>query len=297
MKEQAQNYKVSGLSPNRRYKDRLFCYIFGAEENRKYLLSLYNAINHTEYADAGDIEITTLEDVIYIRMKNDVSFILDSELNLYEHQSTFNPNMPLRGMMYFSSLYMQYLTVIKKDLYGTTLVKIPTPRYYVFYNGEREYPDRMELKLSDAFDKPDDTGDFEWTAVMLNINQGRNKDLLEKCRALREYSDYVAMVRENHKTMSINEAIDKAVDSAIKKNYLNGFFKKHKEGVAGMSLTEYNEAEFVANRLEEGIAEGENLMSSLIRLLLKDNRNSDIELAATDKDARKRLYKEYGLMQ
>ena len=138
-----------GIKVNREYKDRLFRMIFGAEENKHYLLSLYNAINHTSYTKKEDIEITTLEDVIYVKMKNDVSFLLDSQLSLYEHQSSYNPNMPLRGMMYFSHLYLQILSKQKRDIYSNSLVKIPTPRYIVFYNGDEKEEEYIELKLSD----------------------------------------------------------------------------------------------------------------------------------------------------
>ena len=145
----------SNATVNSKNKDLLFRFIFGAEENKKHLLSLYNAINNTNYTNTDDIEINTLSDVIYIRVKNDVSFILYSDMSLYEHQSTFNPNMPLRGMIYFSNLYSQFISEHCKNIYGKTLVKIPTPRYIVFYNGNDSYPDKLELKLSDAFETPD----------------------------------------------------------------------------------------------------------------------------------------------
>ena len=246
-----------GIKVNREYKDRLFRMIFGAEENKHYLLSLYNAINHTSYTKKEDIEITTLEDVIYIKMKNDVSFLLDSQLSLYEHQSSYNPNMPLRGMMYFSHLYLQILSKQKRDIYSNTLVKIPTPRYIVFYNGDEKEEDYIELKLSDAFEKEDKTGRFEWTASMLNINFGKNQELLGKCKALYEYASYIEKVKKYKKKMSLREAVDRAVNEAIEENYLDGFFRTHKEGVIDVSLTEYNEAEFIENRREEGRKEGE----------------------------------------
>ena len=245
------------IKVNREYKDRLFRMIFGAEENKHYLLSLYNAINHTSYTRKEDIEITTLEDVIYIKMKNDVSFLLDSQLSLYEHQSSYNPNMPLRGMMYFSHLYLQILSKQKRDIYSNTLVKIPTPRYIVFYNGDEKEEDYIELKLSDAFEKEDKTGRFEWTASMLNINFGKNQELLGKCKALYEYASYIEKVKKYKKKMSLREAVDRAVNEAIEENYLDGFFRTHKEGVIDVSLTEYNEAEFIENRREEGRKEGE----------------------------------------
>ena len=241
---------------NREHKSLLFCFIFGSEENKKYLLYLYNAINNTNYTNIDDIDINTLSDIIYIRMKNDVSFILDSNMSLYEHQSTFNPNMPLRGMMYFSNLYSQFLSDKHKNIYGKALVKIPTPRYIVFYNGNDNYPDRLELKLSDAFENPDNSGRFEWTATMLNINKGHNLDIMNKCQALSQYSNFIAKVEEYHQTMPIKESIDLAVEYAISNNYLDGFFKKHKETIMFSCLTEFNEEVFRKGIREEGYVDG-----------------------------------------
>jgi len=244
------------VTVNREHKSTLFCYIFGAEENRQYLLSLYNAVNDTSYTNIEDIEINTIEDIIYIRMKNDVSFILDTDMNLYEHQSTYNPNMPLRGLLYFSTLYSQFISEKNKNIYRNPLVKIPTPRYIVFYNGDDSYPDRMELKLSDAFERPDTSGSFEWTATMLNINKGHNQDIMNKCLALFQYSDFIAKVKEFKKSLPIKDAVDKAVNYAIANNYLDGFFKKHKEGIMFSCLTEFNEEAFRKDIHDEGYSEG-----------------------------------------
>ena len=246
----------SDVTVNGKNKDLLFRFIFGAEENKGHLLSLYNAINNTNYTNTDDIEINTLSDVIYIRVKNDVSFILYSDMSLYEHQSTFNPNMPLRGMIYFSNLYSQFISEHCKNIYGKTLVKIPTPRYIVFYNGNDSYPDKLELKLSDAFETPDPSGQFEWTATMLNINQGHNQEIMAKCQALFQYSDFNAKIKENKQSMSIEDAVDKAVDYAIANNYLDGFFKKHKEGIMHSCLTEFNEEVFRKGIHEEGYNDG-----------------------------------------
>ncbi len=248
----------SNVTINSKNKDLLFRFIFGAEENKHHLLSLYNAINNTNYTNTDDIEINTLSDVIYIRVKNDVSFILYSDMSLYEHQSTFNPNMPLRGMIYFSNLYSQFLSEHCKNIYGKTLVKIPTPRYTVFYNGYDSYPDKLELKLSDAFETPDTSGQFEWTATMLNINQGHNQEIMDKCQALFQYSDFNAKIKEYKQSMSFEEAVDKAVDYAIANNYLDGFFKKHREGIMHSCLTEFNEEAFRKGIHEEGYNDGFN---------------------------------------
>ena len=97
---------------NRQYKDRLFKRIF---RDKKDLLELYNAMNDTNYSNPEEIEVNTLEGVVYMGMKNDVSFLFTEVLNLYEHQSTFNPNLPLRGLLYFAKLYQKIIGP-RKDL-------------------------------------------------------------------------------------------------------------------------------------------------------------------------------------
>ncbi len=241
---------------NRKYKDRLFRLVFGAEENKKYLLSLYNALNGTNYQNEDDLEITTLDDAIYMHMKNDVSFIIECNLDLFEHQSTFNPNMPLRGFMYFGHLYDQYIKVTNQDIYGKKLVKIPTPQYIVFYNGTDEYEDRIDLKLSDAFINKDASGSFEWTATMININAGHNNDLMDKCEALKEYSNFIQLVRDYQKTMSIDLAVDMAVKNAEQWNCLGNYLKKHRSEVVNVVLTEYDEKLHEETCYAEGLQDG-----------------------------------------
>ena len=139
---------------NRNHKDALFRFIF---KNPKDLLSLYNALNDTDYTDVSDLTVTTLEDIVYMSYKNDISFILGSEMSLFEHQSTFNPNMPLRGLFYFSTLYKKYVAENNIDIYSSKRAQIPIPRYIIFYNGRQEMPERCTLRLSDAFSKVCDT--------------------------------------------------------------------------------------------------------------------------------------------
>ncbi len=130
------------------HKDRLFRMIF---REKKELLSLYNAVNGTSYTNAEDLEIVTLENAIYMNMKNDLAFIMDSYLNLYEHQSTYSPNMPLRDLFYIAKELQGQID--HRDLYRNTLIKIPTPRFLVFYNGSEEQAEKKYLRLSDAFQK------------------------------------------------------------------------------------------------------------------------------------------------
>ena len=121
---------------NPKYKDRLFCTIFGKEKYKKYALDLYNAVNGSDYGynKLHDLEIISLDDAVYIKMKNDVAYLMAGNIALYEHQSSINPNMPIRGFMYFGELYSKLLKRNGARLYNRMLIKIPTPQYVVFYN-------------------------------------------------------------------------------------------------------------------------------------------------------------------
>lgn len=252
---------------NPEYKDRLFRFIFGAEENRAYLLSLCNAVGNTDYTNLDDIEITTLNDVLYIKMKNDISFLIGSQMSLYEHQSSFNPNMPIRGMQYFAELYAKYIKEKGINIYGSTLKKIPTPKYIVFYNGTIEQPDVVKLKLSSAFQVPDDTGEFEWTATMLNINYGHNQQLMERCQPLREYAYFVKLIRENSQIMSLKDAVDTAIDKAENLKYIGSFLSKCRSEVNAMLLTEFNQKSYDNELFEEGKkAEQDKRMRKMIKM-------------------------------
>lgn len=159
---------VGSPTPALTYKDRIFRMIF--KEKREFL-DLYNAMNGTHYTNPDELTVTTLDNAIYLGMKNDVSFLLQDTLSLYEHQSTDNPNMPLRNLLYVSDIYSQLTWTA--DLYGSRLVRIPEPRFIEFYNGTKELPERCERKLSDAYANPTDSPALELTTTVLNINPGK----------------------------------------------------------------------------------------------------------------------------
>ena len=258
-------YSATG-SFNRQYQDRLFKAIFGREEHKDWLLSLYNALNGSSYTDPSAIEINTIEGIIYVTMKNDISFLIDSQLNLYEQQSSYNPNMPLRGLMYFSQLYQKYISKQRKDIYSSALLKIPTPQFIVIYTGSTELDDVKELKLSDSFEVPDTSGRFEWTATVVNISKGHSLKLLEQCPPLRDYAVYVSRIKGNVAAgMTKEDAVNEAMEYSIEHNLLNGYFLEQKMEVLNMSLTEFDQEEYDRNRFNDGkevgiaigIAEGE----------------------------------------
>jgi hypothetical protein len=247
------------MSPNvmTKYKDRLFRYLFGTEETKENTLSLYNALNKSNYTNPDDLKFYTLEDVIYIYMKDDVAFILDDYLSIWEQQSTINPNMPLRGMQYTCQTYEKYIAEYQCSKYSSKKILLPTPKYMVFYNGTQEQPEYTEMRLSDSFLKPIDSGAYEWTAYCYNINKGKNKELFDRCKVLSDYAELISRIRENkNNDMSTKEAVDRAVAACIKDGILKGFLKKHQAEVNDMLLTEFDEELYTKTIREESYEEG-----------------------------------------
>lgn len=248
----------------RSYKDRIFRMIF---KEKEALLALYNAMNDTEYTNTDDLIITTLENAIYLGMKNDISFVIFDWLFLYEHQSTQNPNMPLRNLFYVADLY----SALTRDefLYGEIAVSIPAPQFVVFYNGEKEMEERVVLKLSDLYKPTVEHPSLELETIVLNINKGYNVALMEKCRELHDYSTFVALVREKQRSgLPLILAVNDAVEECIRNNVMADFLRKNRAEVLKVSIYEYDEEETykllkrqyenagLARGMEKGIAEG-----------------------------------------
>ena len=223
------------LIANRNYKDTIFRMLFSDKKN---LLSLYNAVNGTSYADSEELEIVTLENAIYMGMKNDLAFIVDTGLVLYEHQSTYNPNIPLRNLFYISSEYQELVN--HKSLYSSRLQKLPAPAFLVFYNGTEKKEDRWVEYLSEAYEKQTGEPNLELKVITLNINDGHNRKLMEQCQILREYAQYVASVRNYAREMELDEAVERAVNECIQEGILEEFLQKNKARVIAMSIFEYD---------------------------------------------------------
>ena len=251
------------LVANRKFKDTVFRMLFSDKEA---LLSLYNAINNSHYTDSGALEIVTLENAIYMGMKNDLAFILDMNLYLYEHQSTMNPNIPLRDLFYIAAEYQKL--VDKKSLYSSALQKIPNPHFIVFYNGSTLIDDCYTSRLSDAFYHTTDNPSLELIVTTFNVNAGHNTKLMSHCQILKEYSIYVAKVRSFAEQMPLDDAVQKAVTECIQENILTDFLRKNQAEVIAMSIFEYDKveeekklrkAEFdagVEQGLKQGVAQG-----------------------------------------
>lgn len=223
-------------------------------ENKEKLLELYNAVSGRNYEDPDLLEINTLDNAIYMSMKNDISFLIDARLSLYEHQSTYSPNLPLRFLLYLADLYsdMTYDT----NLYGSKMIKIPAPRFVVFYNGQQEQPDRRILKLSDLYTKEDEHA-LELEVLMLNINKGHNRELLEASHTLWEYAEYTGRVREYARKDTIERAVERAVSECIQEGILKEFLEKNKAEAMKVSIYEYDEERHIRQEREDAWEEGE----------------------------------------
>lgn len=237
------------------YKDRVFRLLF---KDKKRLLELYNALNDTAYTEVDDLTVNTLENAIFMKMKNDISFLIGCDMFLYEHQSTYCPNMPLRGLLYLTDLYKKQIRDI--DLGIRKRIMIPTPHYIIFYNGTERCEEEFLQRLSDSYEN-DKNGCLELAVRTLNINHGHNKELMDKCKPLSDYSYFIAEIRKNLKTMSMEQAVAAAVDTCIKEDILQDFLLEQKAEVIAMSIYEYNE-EYVKKTLHDegydaGLAEGE----------------------------------------
>lgn len=282
---------------NKEHKDRLFSFLFGSGERKEWTMSLYNAVNGTSHTDAEEIQFTTIQNAIYMGMKNDLSFALFYVMNIYEQQSTFNPNMPVRQLMYAGKLYDKYIHMNSLNIYGKRAVRLPIPRLVVFYNGTEGNEDTI-LKLSDAFSPDQDIAesDIEVRVRMININYGQNPALMKACRPLEEYAWFIEQIRENKINMDIEAAVDKAIDDMPEDYVIKPLLLENRVEVKDMCLTEYNEAETMKLFKEEGREEGEDRLGKLISLLLAGGRTSDAQRAAASKEVRAALYQEFNII-
>ena len=258
------------LTANKKYKDTVFRMLFS---DRKNLLSLYNAINGTGYENPEELEIVTLESAIYMGVKNDLAFIIDTNLFLYEHQSTYNANMPLRDLFYIAGEYQKLVN--HKSLYSSALQKIPAPNFIVFYNGTEKKKERWENLLSEAYENQTGDPNLELRVVTLNINEGHNRELMEQCQILREYAQYVAKIRNYTKEMELDAAVERAVNECIHEGILTDFLRMNRAEVITMSIFEYDKEEEEKKlrkaEFEAGVAEGE----------IKAKKEATIEMAKT----------------
>ncbi|UTC77353.1 hypothetical protein E4O04_04790 [Treponema sp. OMZ 799] len=247
-------------SSNRKYKDSVFVDLFAEDEKAKEnFLSLYNALHNTTLKDTGQLKNIRLDQVLYMTFYNDVSYLVENKIIvLAEHQSTINPNMPLRCLEYVSRLYETLFE--SKEKYSRKLLNIPTPEFYVFYNGEEPFPCDKTLKLSDAFMEKTEKPNLDLTVKVININQQNHHPILENCKMMYEYTLFVETVRR-WKKEDFQNGFQKAIEECIQNNILRDYLKRKTKEVINMLLAEYDyETDIAVQRAEEreiAFAEGE----------------------------------------
>ncbi len=236
----------------RNHKDNVFCMLY---RDRKNLLSLYNAMNGTSYEKEEELEVVTLEEAICMKMRNDAAFVIDSRLNLYEQQASVNPNMPLRDLYYVTEELKKLAPPGR--LHQRTKVKIPAPKFVVFYNGTAKQPERQVYRLSDLFYREEKDPELELKVTVFNINTGYNGELLGKCESLRGYMTFVNKVRDKKASMlRLEEAVRQAVDECISEGILTVFFRENREEIVEMGIYEFDQELYDKILLEDGKAIG-----------------------------------------
>ena len=238
---------------NRKIRDTVFCHFMS---NESHLLSLCNALNDTGYDESSDITINTLEGSFFSNIKNDISFLLNNLMVvLIEHQTTINPNMPLRFLSYVDELYKRYTSTSHKKIYGDDLIKIPAPEFYVFYDGNDTSFEQQTLKLSDAFGTQ--SNKLELTVHVYNLADGMNDELKRKCLPIGEYSIFSNAYKHfRQQKMEIDHAVDAAIKYCLENNVMVDYLKNNQKEVIDMFGFEWNEKEEREALLEIGEERG-----------------------------------------
>jgi hypothetical protein len=248
------------MGANTKYKDSMFSLLFSDPD---ILRNLYAALKGISLPADVPVTINTLQDVLFMDRVNDISFEIGGKLVvLIEHQSTINPNMALRLLLYIARVYEKIIG--DKNIYASKLIPIPRPEFYVLYNGKTPYPDNATLKLSDAFESGTELGlpekgvpALELEVTVLNITMGRNEEIVKRCETLAAYSAFVGKVEEYEKgEAGREESIKKAIKYCIEHDILRDFLNENSSEVMNMLMTEWNWDDALAVRFEEGLEEG-----------------------------------------
>ena len=246
---------------NRRYKDSVFVDFFSEDRTAKAnFLALYNALHGTDYQSTAILKNIRLKQVLYMSFANDVSYLVDNKIIvLAEHQSTINPNMPIRCLEYIARLYEQFYK--SKEKYSRKQLAIPTPEFYVFYNGKEPYRGDSLLKLSDSFTQKHNEYALELSVKVVNINYDKASEILKLCKPLKQYSLFVDAVRRNI-AVDKEHGFEKAIKECIQNDILREYLQRKSKEVLNMLIGEYDYDTDIAVQREEsfdmGLAEGKS---------------------------------------
>ena len=238
------------------YKDSLFRFLFGQEANKEWLLSLYNTLNHSNYQNPDDIELTTIQDILYLGMKNDISFIIQDNMVLLEHQSTISKNIAIRFLLYYAKVLEAYLKTKGINIYRHTRIQLPNPQFIVLYNGLEKAKEYEETGLSINYT---DTDIIDMKVKFYNLNKGHNEGLKEGCEVLKEYCWVNDQIVSNRDKMNLEEAVELMYKNLPEDFKIYKIMMKHKVEVRGMVLSTFDKETFGKTMYEDGYDEGRQL--------------------------------------
>ena len=267
---------------NRRYKDSVFVDLFSNDSTAKdNFLALYNALYNTNYQSTDILKNMRLKQTMYMSFANDVSYLVDNKIIvLAEHQSTVNPNMPLRCLEYVTRLYEHIQN--PRDRYSRALKKIPVPVFYVFYNGRENIPAQKILRLSDSFIKQPETPTLELVVKLININYDKDSRIVKRCEPLGQYSRFVEAVRR-HIAVDKEHGFENAIKECIKNDILREYLQRKSREVVNMLIAEYDYDTDIAVQREEAsrIAFAEGREQGITQGISQGSRQKSLEIAKT----------------
>lgn len=302
------------MAGNREYKSDVFSMLM---QDKRRALELYNAMNDTDYDNPDEVEMVTLAGGISLSVRNDASFVVGDNLSIYEHQSTVCPNMALRSLIYFVAVIKERISgrhrqIVDDDggnyadgrqhgrnIYGKSLIKIPTPKFVVFYNGAEKQPEEMTQYLSDSFEQKTDDPELELKCKVYNINYGKNRAIMDECRWLDEYMMFVDKVREYHRSKDEDDLeadINKAIDYCIENDILKEFLLERRGEVTKVMALDYTFDKQLEMERADAWKEGRVAMSKLMNKLLDDGNIEEARRVTEDAEYCERLMKEYGII-
>ena len=251
--------KRGKMNRNRNFKSSVFSLMM---QDKVKALNVYNVLGNSHFDNPEDVEIITTDGGISLSVRNDASFIIGTDMNFYEHQSTYNPNMPMRSLIYCTDAIDRRIKEKNENLYGHKQIKIPTPRFVVFYNGREKRPAVERMYLSSAYMGEKKNPDLELACTVYNLNAPENKELLEKSEVLYGYTFFVNRVNANKENgMELEQAIDEAIDACTRENILKDFFGTYKNEVRRIMALDFTfERQIELTRMEyyqDGFSEGE----------------------------------------
>ena len=261
------------------YKDEVFRRLFNDKEK---ILELYNALTGENYPPDTDVKIVTLDNAVFGDMKDDLSFMIEDRfIILTEHQSTINPNMPVRELCYIAKQLEKL--VFSKAIYSKRLIKLPTPEFYVFYNGAEDFPVCREQKLSGAFAVKCDKISLELKVKVINVNYDKGAEILSRCRSLNEYSKFMYMIRERlSEGIEVKSAIEESIRICMKEGILDEFLKKNGGDIVSFLFEELTREECEQIREEDGYYRGEaDTQRAIARNMISMKLAPDVVAAAT----------------